>query len=415
MLESLSRGLQNSLQKLLGKPVVDEAALKELLNDVQRNLIAADVDQATSKKLCDTIRKRAEKEAAHTKEHLAKIVYEELVTIVGTAYTMKVKTPMRIMLVGLYGNGKTTTAGKLAKFLQKHGLKPLLIGLDRDRPAAFEQLEQLGQQINVKALREFKTGFDAYIADTAGRDAFNEELLKELRKEKDEFKPDITFLVVAAEIGNQVKKQAVEFKKVGIDGVILTRMDGTAKGGGALTACAEVGVPISFIGTGEKIPDIEEFEPKGFISRLLGWGDLQALLKKAEEVSKEVKIEREDIEELNLLSFYKQLEAAKKMGPLGNVMQMMGLSLPDEAVSVGETKMKKFKYIIDSMTPHEREHPDDIDASRIARIAKGSGCSETEVKELLKQFGMLKKVTKMVKRNRGGMAKMLKKVGGLKL
>jgi signal recognition particle subunit SRP54 len=401
------------MRVLLGKPVVDEKVLKELLTDLQRNLIAADVEMAIAKKVCDSIKKRAENEGARNKEHLARIVYDELVKIVGTSYQLKVKTPMRIMLVGLYGNGKTTAAGKIAKFLQKHGLKPALIGLDRDRPAAFEQLEQLGKQINVKAFKEFQKGYDAYIADTAGRDAFNPELLKELEKQKTDFKPDITFLVVAAEVGNQVKQQAQLFGRVGVDGVILTRMDGTAKGGGALTACAEVGVPISFLGTGEKVADLEEFEPKGFISRLLGWGDLQALLKKAEEVQKEVNIEREDIDKMDLQSFYKQLEAAKKMGPLSNVMSMMGMNLPKEVATVGETKMNKFKYIIDSMTSYERENPEDINASRIARIAKGSGCSEGEVKELLKQFGMMRKVTKMVKRSRGGMDKLLKKFKGL--
>lgn len=413
MLESLSNGLQNTMRMLLGKPVVDEKVLKEVLTDLQRNLIAADVEMAVAKKVCDSIKKRAESEGARNKEHLARIVYDELVKIVGTSYQLKVKTPLRIMLVGLYGNGKTTAAGKLAKFLQKHGLKPSLIGLDRDRPAAFEQLEQLGKQINVKAFREFQKGYDAYIADTAGRDAFNQELLKELEKQKTDFKPDITFLVVAAEVGNQVKQQAQLFGKIGLDGVILTRMDGTAKGGGALTACAEVGVPISFLGTGEKVADLEEFEPKGFISRLLGWGDLQALLKKAEDVQKEVNIEREDIEKMDLDGFYKQLEAAKKMGPLSNVMSMMGMNLPKEVASVGETKMNKFKYIIDSMTPWEKENPEEINASRIARISKGSGCSESEVKELLKQFGMMRKVTKMVKRSRGGMDKLLKKFKGL--
>ena len=415
MLESLGKGLQNTMRTLLGKPVVDEKALNELLGSLQRNLIAADVETGVAKKLCDKIGKRAEAEGARNKEHLARIVYEELVKIVGESYQLKVKTPMKVMLVGLYGNGKTTCAGKIAKFLQKHGLRPALVGLDRERPAAFEQLEQLGKQINVKAFREVKPGFDAYIADTAGRDAFNEELLKELDNEKKDFNPEITFLVVAAEIGNQVKQQAQLFSKVGLDGVILTRMDGTAKGGGALTACAEIGIPISFLGTGEKIADLEEFEPKGFISRLLGWGDLQALLKKAQEVQKEVKIEKEDIEKMDLASFYKQLEAAKKMGPLSNVMSMMGMNLPKEIASVGENKMNKFKYIIDSMTTYEKENPEEINSSRISRIAKGSGCTEGEVKELLKQFSMMRKVTKMVKRSRGGMDKLLKKFKGIKI
>ncbi len=412
MLEALATGLQNSIRTLLGKPVVDEKVLNELLTSIRKNLIAADVDPTTAKGLCDRIRKRAESEGARAKEHIAKIVYDELVSVVGDAYKLKVKTPMRIMLVGLYGNGKTTTSGKLAKFLQKHGLRVALVGLDRDRPAAFEQLEQLGKQINVKTMREVKKGFDAYIADTAGRNAFDEELLAELDKEKKEFNPDITFLVVGAEVGGQVRKQAEEFSKVGIDGIILTRMDGTAKGGGALTACAEAGVPIAFIGVGEKINDLEEFEPKGFISRLLGWGDFQALIKKAEEVQKEVNISKEDMEDLNLSTFYKQLTAAKKMGPLGNVMQMMGMNLPKEVVSVGENKMNTFKYIIDSMTPYEREHPEEISSSRISRIAKGCGRSEADVKELLKQFSMMKKMTRMMKRSRGGLAKLLKKFKG---
>lgn len=415
MLEALGKGLQNSIKKLLGQPVVDEKVLNELLSEMKRSLVGGDVNLEVSNKLADNIKKRAEKEGARTKDHVVKIVYEELVSIIGEAYTIKLKTPMRIMLVGLYGNGKTTTAGKIAKLLQRHGLRPALVGLDKERPAAFEQLTQLGEQIQVKTFKEVKPNFDAYVADTSGRDAFNDELLKALKKEKAEFKPDMTFLVVAAEIGSQVAKQALEFQKVGIDGVIVTRMDGTAKGGGALAACAKVGVPIAFLGVGEKINDLEEFEPKGFISRLLGWGDLQALLKKAEEARKEAKIEKEDVEELNLVSFYKQLEAAKSMGPLGNVLQMMGMSLPQEMVSMGEDKMKKFKFIIDSMTPFEREHPDEIDTKRVARIAKGSGTSEAEVKELIKQFSMLKKVSRMAKRSRGGIGKMLKNFKGVKL
>lgn len=326
-------------------------------------------------------------------------------------------------MVGLYGSGKTTSIGKLANYFSKRGNKVCALGLDVHRPAAPEQLKQVCDKINVKpfinkneksALKiydEFKKDIEKYdivIIDTAGRDALSKELIKEISELNKKIKPDENLLVVSADIGQAAQHQAEEFhKSCGITGVVITKMDGTAKAGGALSACAITGAKVKFIGLGEKVDDLELFNPKGFVSRLLGMGDLETLLAKAEEV-----ISKEEAEDLgrkflkgdfNFIDLYEQMQAMSKMGPISKIMDLVpGLSgmkdkIPKDMLKVQEDKLKKWKFILQSMTKEELEEPDVLTRDRIDRIAKGSGTTSGEVRELLKQYRQSKKLVKLMK------------------
>lgn len=439
MLEKLSEGLKEALRKIAKAGYIDSATVEELVKDLQRTMLAADVDVKLVFELTQKIKKRAlgEKPAGLTaKEHVVRIVYEELVNFVGKKAEIPIR-PCKIMLIGLFGSGKTTSIGKLAKFYQKKGLKPALIGCDVHRPAAMQQLEQLAQQINVpcfapqdiknpieialKGMEQFRK-HDLLIFDSSGRDALDKELASELRKLGEVVKPDEALLVIPADLGQAARPQADEFKKlVGITGVFITKMDGTAKGGSALTACAVTGVPVKFLGTGEKLNALEIFEPERFISRLIGFGDLQSLLEKAKEVMPEQKAKKmaEKLQEgkFSLTDFYEQINAMSAMGGLGSILNqipgMGGLKLPKEFdMRKQEDRMKKWSYAIQSMTSAEKESPEIINHSRIKRIAAGSGVSEAEVRELLKSYEQAKKMMKMMGGGRGLLGKLAKRFKG---
>jgi len=344
------------------------------------------------------------------------------------------KKPTKIMLVGLFGSGKTTQAGKLAKFYTKRGYKVALVGLDTHRPAAMDQIEQIAKKANIPVfldkkeknplniLKKFEKEFNKYniiIIDTSGRDALSEDLIEEIKKINNAVKPEENLLVISADIGQAAEKQAQAFhESCGITGVIVTKMDGTAKAGGALTACAATDAKIKFIGVGEKLNDLEIFRPEGFISRLLGMGDLEALLEKAEQA-----ISKEDAEDLgkrflkgdfNLIDLYEQMQAMRKMGPLSKITEMIPgfsqLKMPKDLLKVQEGKLKKWRFIMDSMSREELEDPDIVSITRIDRIAKGAGTSTKEIRELLKQYRQSKKMAKLFK---GGspknMERMMKK------
>jgi len=415
------KSLNELLRKILSKPTVDAESVEALIKGLQRILLQADVDVKLVFELSQNIRRRCLKEeippGLTLREQVMKVVYEELVKLLGEEKA-SLLGKKRIMLVGLFGSGKTTTAAKLARYFQKQGLRSALICCDYHRPAAPEQLMQLANKINVpvyiskskdpyKALKEglgkFKK-FDSVIVDTAGRDALDKELAKELKKLNEIMKPDEVLLVIPADIGRVGGKQAEEFNKlVGITGVIVTKMDGTAKGGGALSACAATGAKVKFIGTGEKIEDLQVYDPVRFVSRLLGLGDLETLLEKA----KEAEIKEEDVSKIlsgkfTLQDFYEQISGVQKMGSLSEIMEMMpglGYAIPEELLVVQEEKLKKYKYILDSMTKEERENPDIIHASRIKRIAKGSGTSPKDVRDFLRHYYQTKKLIKKI----GGM------------
>lgn len=440
MLEKLGSGLRDALRKIAKAGYVDKETVNELVKDIQRALLAGDVNVKLVFELTEKIKKRALEEKPQkgmtAREHIVKIVYDELVSLVGGKVEINLK-PSRILLIGLFGSGKTTSIGKIAKFYQKKGLKSALIGCDVHRPAAMDQLEQIANQVNIpvyapkdikdplkiarEGLEKFKK-YDLLIFDSSGRDALDKELAEELKNLGEIVKPDEVLLTIPADLGQAAGPQAAEFKKlVGITGVLLTKMDGTARGGGALTACAITGAPVKFMGVGEKMDALEIFEPDRFISRLIGFGDLQSLLEKAKEAG----FEKETAEKImsgkfTINEFYEQIKGMQKMGSLKSMMDMIPgasmMKLPKGFdTNKQEEKMKKWKYIIESMSKQEKDNPDLIDPSRIKRIAKGSGTQESDVKELLKHYEQTKKMMKMVSSGgmkRGNMGKLLKMFKG---
>ena len=438
MLEKLSEGLKEALRKITGAGYIDKNVLDELSRDIQKTLLASDVDVKLASDLTERIKDRALNEKPSggmtAKEHVIKIVYDELVKLVGKKSELSLK-PGKIMFVGLFGSGKTTSIGKLAKFYQKKGLRPALIGCDVHRPAAMDQLMQLSSQINVpcyapkdiknpieiskNGIEKFKK-YDILIFDASGRSSLDKELADELKRLGEFVKPDEVLLTVPADLGQAAGQQAEGFKKlVGITGIFLTKMDGTARGGGAITSCAITGAPIKFIGTGEKIEAIEVFDPERFISRLIGFGDIEGLLEKAKEAEFKPETAEKIMEgKFTMNEFLEQLQSMKKMGSLKSVMGMMpGLpvKIPKEFdMDKQEEKMKKWSIIIQSMTKEERETPQIIDATRIKRIAKGSGVSDSDVRDLLKYYEQTKKMVKMFSGGgkRGLLAKFAKRFKG---
>ncbi len=448
MLEDLSKSLKDSMKKIANAMFVDEKLIDELVKDLQRTLLKADVNVLLVFQLTKDIKHRAlnEKpsEGISKKEYIIRIVYEELVKFLGEEreeIKISKKKPFKIMLVGLFGSGKTTSIGKLAKYYTKRGYKVASVGLDVHRPAAPDQLEQVSKQVMIdcyvdksdkdplKIYKKFEKNLEKYdivLIDTAGRDALSDDLISELKKLNDTIKPDENLLVISADIGQAAQKQAESFHKAcGITGIIVTKMDGTAKAGGALAAATVTKAKIKFIGIGEKVDDLEHFNPKGFVSRLLGMGDLETLLEKTKFAISEDKAK--DMTEkmlkgdFTLIDLYEQMEAMNKMGSLNKIMELVpgfgGLKdkMPKEIFDVQEDKLKKWKFIMDSMTMEEKQNPDIIDKSRIDRIAKGSGTTTAEVKELLKHYRQSKKMLKMMKS--GGMSeksleKMMRKFKG---
>jgi len=440
VLEKLGDSLKDTLNKITKAMFVDEKLINELVKDIQRALLQSDVNVKMVFDLTKNIKERAMKEEGKglsKKEHLITIVYEELVKFLGdkeSKITIS-KKPFRIMMVGLFGNGKTTAIGKLAKYFSKRGYKVAAIGLDVHRPAAPEQLEQLckyvgvacyikkGEKNALKIYKEYEkelAKYDVVLVDTAGRDALSDDLIKEINDLNKAIKPEETLLVIGADVGQTAEKQAKAFhESCNVTGIVITKLDGTAKGGGALAACSVTGAPVKFIGVGEKVDDLEEFDPKRFVGRMLGMGDLQTLLEKAKDVMSEE--QAEDLSkkllkgDFNLLDLYNQMEAMNKMGPLNKVMEMIPgfsqIKLPKEALQVQEGKLKKWRYAMDSMTREELEDPEIIEASRISRISKGAGISVSDIRDLIKQYKQSKKLVKMFK-NEKDMNKMMKKFSG---
>ena len=442
VLEKLSTSLRDTLSKIAKSIFVDERLIDELIKDIQRALLSADVNVQLVFQLSKDIKERALKEktpkALSKKEHLIRIVYEELVKFLGEKdYDLKIekKKPFKIMFLGLFGSGKTTTIAKVAKYFQKRGYKIAALGLDIHRPAAPQQLKQLCDKLNIscyiskekdplKIYNTFKKEFDKYdilLIDTAGRDALSKDLINEIELLTKEINPDEKILIISADIGQAAQSQAEQFhKSCNITSIIVTKMDGTAKAGGALTSAASTKAKISFLGTGEKVDNLEKFYPERFVSRLLGMGDLQTLLEKAEEAFDQEQAKdlgKKFIKgEFNLIDLYEQMEAMSKMGPLNKLVEMIPgfgkIKLPQELLQVQESKLKKWKFILQSMTKKELEDPEMISSSRIERIAKGSGTTTREVRELLKQYKQSKKMMKLMKGAEQDPTKLLKKFKG---
>jgi signal recognition particle subunit SRP54 len=426
VLEKLGGSLREALRKIAGASYVDESLIKEIVRDIQRALIQADVNVQLALSITRELQRRALEEkppaGMSPREHVVRIIYEELVKILGSAREIPIQK-QRILLVGLYGQGKTTTAGKLAKYFQKKGLSVGLVAADVHRPAAYDQLKQLAEQINasfygdpaakdatkiakagVKALE----GIDVILVDSSGRHALEPDLIKEIEAVAKAIRADERLLVIDAAVGQQAGPQAKAFHDaVGITGVIVTKLDGTAKGGGALSAVAEVQAPIVFIGVGEKIDDLEKFEPPRFISRLLGMGDLETLLERAQEA-----IDSEKAEALakkifagkfTLHEMYDQIEMLTDMGPmrkLASLIPGVGGKMKDSDMENTQARLRRFKIIMDSMTEDEMTDPKIVKSSRVQRIAHGAGVSPRDVKELLRNYEMSRKAIKGFAGNR---------------
>jgi len=428
-LDHLGSSLYEAIRKVFRASVVDEATVKELVHDVQKALLQADVNVKLVFDISKRIEERALKEKVppgiSRREHVIKVVYEELTRFLGDKPTpIKMEPGKRkiIMLVGIQGSGKTTAAAKLARYFQKRGLKPAVVCADTFRPGAYAQLQQLANRINVplygdlKAKDPVKTATeglkqfsekDVVIIDTSGRHKEEQELIKEMKMLERSIKPDEVMLVIDGTIGQQALAQAKAFNEATpIGSILVTKLDGSARGGGALSAVAATGAPIKFIGTGEKTEDVEAFVPSRFVGRLLGMGDLETLHEKVREA--EVTVPEKKAKAIlsgkfTLTDMYEQFEAMKGMGTFKKLMNLipgMSYKIPDEMLNTAEGRLEKWRAMIQSMTPDEKDNPKIFNASRMKRVARGSGTSEKEVKELLKQYVMMRRMLKTMRRQK---------------
>ncbi len=425
-------GVRKALASFLRGKGDYEKAVKEFIKELQKELIRADVNIRIVAELTKKIKERALKEepppGITRREWFVTIVYEELTKLFGGEKKPQVKPkkkPWIILLVGLQGSGKTTTAGKLAYYYKLDGYRVGLVAADTYRPAAYEQLKQLAEKAGVPVYGEpgnknsvaiarngvkyfVDKGFDIIIVDTAGRHHREEDLLAEMNQISKTINPDEVVLVIDAAIGQQAYNIAKKFHEATpIGSIIITKLDGTAKGGGALSAVAVTGATIKFIGTGEKLDELEVFKPPKFVARILGMGDLEALVERVKRI--QVEFTEKDVEDfvsgkLNMRIIYKQLISLRKMGPLSKILQMIpGLSmkLPLEfEAGKAEERIKKWIAIINSMTYEELDKPEIIDRRRIRRIALGAGVRPEDVKELLKQYQAMKRLARQLRKRK---------------
>lgn len=431
MFDSLSEKLGSVFRKLRGHGKLTERNIGEALKEVRLALLEADVNFRVVKDFIERIRERAVGqevlESLTPAQQVIKIVHEELTALMGgsqTGLNLSFKPPIPIMLIGLQGSGKTTTVGKLGRFLKEKGRRPFLVPADVRRPAAIEQLKKLGEQLGLpvfdanpkeKALIICQKAFawadeengDVLLVDTAGRLHIDEELMKELEEIQGAIHPREILLVADGMTGQDAVNVAKKFNEtLGIDGVILTKMDGDARGGAALSIKAVTGKPIKFIGVGEKLDALEIFHPDRMASRILGMGDVLSLIEKAQETMDEKKareLEKKILKDsFTLEDFREQLQQIKKMGSLEEILSMipgMGrLKLPKE-LQPSEKDLVKVEAMINSMTPEERRSPEIIDGSRRLRIAKGSGTTVQDVNQLLKQYLHTKKMFRQFKKS----------------
>ena len=438
--ESLSNKLQQVFSNLKGKGKLTEKDVKAAMREVKLALLEADVNFKIVKDFINKVSEKAVGEEVLTglnpAQQVIKFVNDGLVELMGSSQsklTFSSKPPTVYMMAGLQGAGKTTTVGKLAGQLRKQGKRPLLAACDVYRPAAIKQLQVVGSAYNIpvfemgqgdpveiskKAVEHAKNnGFDIVIIDTAGRLHIDEELMDELVNIKNEVRPQEILLVIDAMTGQDAVNVAETFNnRLGIDGVIITKMDGDTRGGAALSVRAVTGKPIKYVGMGEKMEDLEPFYPDRMASRILGMGDVLSLIEKAqqaydEDQARELEKKMRNMD-FNLEDFFNQLQQIKKMGPIKDLMKMMpgiGGKINIDDLNIDDNATKYIEAIIQSMTKKERQNPDILNGSRKRRIAKGSGTSIQEINKLLKQFDEMKKMMKMM----NGMAKGRKGFGGL--
>ncbi|MDQ3873921.1 MAG: signal recognition particle receptor subunit alpha [Thermoproteota archaeon] len=454
MFDNLREGLRGALKKVVGASDINEELIDSICKDVQRSLLQSDVNVRLVISITQNLKKRALNEqppkGLSRKDHIVTILYGELAKLLGysgeviktidkaqeesqslaTSFFKAGKQNVVLML-GIQGSGKTTVTAKMARWLTKHGYRVGVVGADTWRPGALTQLKMNCSKINVevfgeeqnknaveiatKGLAYFKDqNLDVIIIDTAGRHKEEEGLLQEMNEMHKAAMPDLVLLVIDATIGQGAFKQAEAFHKAApIGGIVITKLDGTAKGGGALAASAATGARVMFIGTGERIDDLEQFSPTRFVGRLLGMGDIKALL----EMAKGLELQADENQVKRLMSgkmtiedFYAQMESASKMG-FRNIIENLGISgmVKEDKLDEMQMKMEKWRFIIQSMTNEERRDPEVINESRRRRISRGCGLPEGEIKEMIKQYNTSKS---FMKHNKGrGMGGFLRKFG----
>lgn len=442
MLDVVTKGFRAARNKLGGKAELSQENIEDALRDIRVALLEADVDFGVVKSFIAQVKEKAIGEVVQLKakdrsgrqlaaspgDHFIKICHDELEALMGPVDTsLKFRAPSDpptvIMMVGLQGSGKTTTTGKLANMLKKQGKKPLLVAADVYRPAAVEQLKVLGRQLDVpvhavdgvappdlckagieEARRQKR---DVVLLDTAGRLAVDEEMMLELENIQTQTKPDNVLLVCDAMIGQDAVRTAVEFdRRLDVDGFVMTKLDGDARGGAALSIKQVTGKPIKFLGMGETLDKLEEFRPEGLASRILGFGDIVGLMKDFEEVADVEKVE-EDAEKLltgdfDMEDFVEQIRLVRRMGSINDILEKFPLfgELPDN-VNFDDRELVKVEAMVNSMTKQERKKPELIDQRRASRIAKGAGRKPNEVLGLLQRFTMMRKAMRQIGQNPG--------------
>ncbi len=427
MLDNLKNNLRAAIKKIVSSSGVDEELIKELSKDVQRALLQSDVNVRLVLEITKNLEERSLNETPppglSRKDHIVKILYDELAKLLGkeTEFSFQAGKQNKVLMLGIQGSGKTTITAKLSKFLTKQGYKVGVVGADTYRPGALVQLKTMCEKANVEVYGDEKnkdspqivkngikhfedSNLDIILIDTAGRHKEEKTLLDEMKEIKKAAEPDLVLLVIDGTIGQQCFSQAEAFHKiVPVGGIVITKLDSSAKGGGAIAASAATGAQIMYVGTGERIDDLEKFSPTRFVGRLLGMGDIQALLdlaKRLESEADDVRLKRISSGKMNMDDFYYQLEEVTKVGSLkGFLDNMPGLSgmVKEDQLDQVEGRIEKWRYIIQSMNKQEKADPDIINASRVKRIARGSGWPEHEVKELIKNYKNSKNMMKASK------------------
>ena len=439
MFDSLSSKLQGAFKKLRGLGKISEDNISEALREVRMALLEADVNFKVAKEFLARVKEKSLGDEVLTSvqpgQQIVKIIHDELVTLLGDT-NAKLETggnPTCIMMVGLHGAGKTTSSGKLAKLIKKQGRQPLLVAADVYRPAAMDQLETLGQQVDVPvlalkgekdvqkiaraAMEEARAqACNVLIFDTAGRLQIDEDLVQELIDLKGLIKPQEILLVLDAATGQEAVSVATHFDEaLGITGSILTKLDGDARGGAALSLKSVTGRPIKFVGVGEKLDEFESFHPERMAGRILGMGDVVSLVEKAAEAIEEDEAARMEEKlrkgEFSLEDFLEQMRAMKKLGPLENIVGMLpggDAALKDADLDKGQAELRRMEALICAMTPKERRQPNILNASRRRRIATGTGVKVSELNSMLNKFFQMQQMMKKM----GKMQKMMAKMGG---